>query len=237
LEGILLFQLLVEMPVSKPEKPAQNRPQNGKHVSFSNQMFYSFSTADTAVRPSRTVPVSGNKTQSSRLKPSKQLRGRSPSPASRKKDISTAEKKDSELSHSSAKGNTVGREGQKKDDKVVDSSYKSRLPHHRMHDKHSDEDLSKSHEVTSKPHSSSKHTKHHSLGDKHKTLKVEHSSSARSKSPSRNRQQEQVEKSKISHEESGEELDEPANGSSDDNPVDEDTESSKTVKRIIYTKV
>jgi len=31
-EGSLLFQLLVEMPVSKPEKSAQNRPQNGKHV-------------------------------------------------------------------------------------------------------------------------------------------------------------------------------------------------------------
>ena len=173
--------------------------------------------------------------QSSRLKPSiKQSRGRSPSPASRKKD---AEKKDSELSHSSAKGNNVGREGQKKDDKVVDSSYKSRVPHHRTHDKHSEDDVSKSHEVTSKPHSSSKHTKHHSPGDKHKASKVEHSSSARNKSPSRNKLQEQVEKSKTTHEESGEELEEQASGSGNDNPLDEDTESSKTVERIIYTKV
>jgi len=192
--------------------------------------------ADTAVRTSRSAPVPGNKLQSSRLKPSvKQSRGRSPSPASRKKDTST-EKKDSELTHSSAKGNSVNREGQKKDDKVVDSSYKSRVPHHRTHDKHTDDDLSKSHEA-SKPHSSNKHTKHHASGDKLKPSKVEHSSSARSKSPSRNRPHEHVEKSKTIHEDSGEELDEQANASDDDNPVDEDVESSKVVERIKYSKV
>jgi len=179
--------------------------------------------------------VPGSKTQSSRLKPSiKQARGRSPSPASRKKDT---EKKDSELCHSSGKNNNVGREGQKKDDKVVDSSCKSRVPHHRTHDKHSEDDVSKLHEVTSKPHSSSKHTKHHSPGDKHKASKVEHSSSTRSKSPSRNKLQEQIEKSKATREGSGEELEEQESGIGNDNPVDEDAESSKTVERIIYTKV
>ena len=199
--------------------------------------FNVFSTADTTVRPSRSVsaPI---KTQSSRLKPSLgRSRGRSPSPASRKKDTPTAEKKDSELSHSSAKGNSVGREGQKKDDKVVDSSYKSRVPHHRTHDKQNEDDVSKSHEVTSKPHSSNKHTKHHSPGDKLKASKVEHSSSARSKSPIRSNQQEHVEKSKTTHEESGEDLDEQGSGSGDDNLLDEDVESSKTIERIIYTKV
>ena len=65
----------------------------------------------------------------------KQSRGRSPSPALRKKDIAT-ERKDSELSQNSkgySENNTP-----KKDDKVE----KARVTH-KMHDKHSEEDGSK----------------------------------------------------------------------------------------------
>ena len=73
-----------------------------------------------------TLP--GGMPQNTKLKPPlKQHRGRSPSTALRRKDATT-EKKDSEPAHNS-KGHNES--NQKKDD----STQKTRVIHHKMHDK------------------------------------------------------------------------------------------------------
>ena len=117
------------------------------------------------------------------VKRSKQSRGQSPSLASRRKDIAT-EKKDSELTRS-GKGHS---ESNPKNDDKVESTHKTRLPHHKAHDKHSEEDGSKYH--------TSRHSKQHHMdkSDKHKLTKPESVvSNSRSKSPSRSKQTESVE--------------------------------------------
>jgi len=128
--------------------------------------------AESASRPSRsTTAVPGGKPQSSKLKPSsKQSRGRSPSPASRKKDAAT-EKKDSELTHSS-KGHNES--NHKKEDKV-ESSQKARVTDHKAHDKYTEEDGSKCHDVNSKSHTSRQSKQQHYVdkSDKHKLTKPE----------------------------------------------------------------
>ena len=93
---------------------------------------------------------------------------RSPSPASRKKDAAT-EKKDSELTHSS-KGHNES--NHKKEDKV-ESSQKARVTHHKAHDKYTEEDGSKCHDVNSKSHTSRHSKQQHYVdkSDKHKLTK------------------------------------------------------------------
>ena len=90
-----------------------------------------------------TVP--GGMPQNTKLKPPlKQHRDRSPSPALRRKDATT-EKKDSEPAHNS-KGHNEN--NQKKDGKV-ESTQKTRVIHHKMHDKqHTVDDRSKCHDMT-----------------------------------------------------------------------------------------
>ena len=92
-----------------------------------------------------TVP--GGMPQNAKLKPPlKQHRGRSPSPASRRKDATT-EKKDSEPAHNS-KGHDES--NQKKDDKV-DSTQNTWVIHHKTHDKQlTEDDRSKFHDMNSK---------------------------------------------------------------------------------------
>ena len=119
-----------------------------------------------------TVP--GGMPQNATLKPSlKQDRGRSPSPASRRKDATT-EKKDSEPAHNS-KGHNES--NQKKDDKV-DSTQKTRVIHHKTHDKqHTVDDGSKFNDMNSKS-LASRHGKqqyHMDKSDKHKLTKPESS--------------------------------------------------------------
>ena len=198
--------------------------------------------AEGTSRASRSTSTPGGKSQSSRLKPPlKQSRGRSPSPSSRKKD----EKKDSELGHNN-KGYSEG--SHKKDDKV-DSAHKTRVAHHKAHDKHSEDDGSKFHEVNSKSHTS-RHGKHHvDKTDRHKLAKPESSAvRSRSKSPNRSKQTESVEvpektDSKASMEREKCELIDDQPGSEKDGSSDEEGEIIvpstvvKPVGKIIYTKV
>ena len=205
-------------------------------------------SAEGASIPSHsTATVSGGKPQITRLNPLlKQPRGRSPSPASRRKDAMT-ERKDSEMTHNS-KGHNES--SQKKEDKV-DSTLKTRVIHHKMHDKqHTEDDGSKFHDMNSKSHTS-RHGKHYTdKSDKHKLTKPESSvARSHSKSLSRSKQTESVEVSekantKASMERERCELidDQPDSG---DKVVllEEEEESSehftgdKPVDRISYTKV
>ena len=202
--------------------------------------------AESASRPSRvTATVPGGKPQSTKLKPPlKQPRGRSPSPASRGKDAAT-EKKDSESTHNS-KGHNEG--NQKKDDKV-DSTQKTRVIHHKMHDKHAEDDGSKFHDMNSKSHTSRHGKQYVDKSDKHKLIRPESSVvSSRSKSPSSSKQTESVEvlektstKAPMEHE--GYEVTDDHPGSDKEVPPEEEGDSSEhstgdnPVDRISYTKV
>ena len=206
--------------------------------------------ADSSSRPSRsTATVPGGKPQSTKLKPPlKQSRGRSPSPASRRKDAAT-EKKDSEPAHNN-KGHNES--NQKKDDKV-DSTQKTRVIHHKMHDKqHTEDDGSKFHDMNSKSLTSRHGKQQHYVdkSDKHKLTKPESSVvSSCSKSPSRGKQTESVEvlekantKASMEHERC-ELIDDDQPDSDQEVPPEEEGDISdyspgdNQVERISYTKV
>ena len=173
-----------------------------------------------------------------RSKRSKQSRSRGPSPSS---DIAT-EKKDSELTHG-GKGHSES--NPKKDDKV-ESTHKARLPHHKAHDKHSEEDGSKCH--------ISRHSKQHHVdkSDKHKLNEPESVvSNSRSKSPSRSKQTESVEvlektnpKGSMEHEKCElieKQQQQPASdwelSAEEEGDIRERFIDDKPVERISYTKV
>ena len=196
--------------------------------------------ADSASRPARsTTSIPGGKVQGTKLKPPvKQSRGRSPSPASRKKD----ERKDSELSQNNK---SYSENSTKKDDKVE----KARVTH-KMHDKHSEEDGSKSHDTNAKFHTSrhSKQQHYTDKSDKHKLTRPESTVNARSKSPNRNKQTESAEvpektntMTSMEHERC--ELTDDQQGSDKEVSVEEEghisepSTNDKPVERISYTKV
>ena len=138
---------------------------------------------------------------------------------------------------------------QKKEDKV-DSTPKTRVIHHKTHEKHTEDDGSKFHDVSSKSHTS-RHGKHNmDKSDKHKLTKPESSVvRSRSKSPSRSKQTESVEvsekantKASMEHERC-ELIDDQPDSGDKEVPPEEERDSSehftgdKPVDRISYTKV
>ena len=163
----------------------------------------------------------------------------------RRKDAAT-EKKDSEPAHNS-KGHNES--NQKKDDKV-DSTQKTRVIHHKMHDKkHTEDDWSKFHDMNSKSLTNRHGKQQHYVDkcDKHKLTKPE--SSVVNKSHSRRKQTESVEvlekaniKASMEHERC-ELIDDDQPDSDQEMPPEEEGDISNhsigdnQVERISYTKV
>ena len=156
------------------------------------------------------------------------------------------DEKDSEAAHNS-KGHNES--SQKKEEKV-DSTSKTRVIHHKTHDKHTDDDGLKFHDVSSKSHTSRHGKNYMDKSDKHKLTKPEFSVvRSRSKSPSRSKQTESVEvsekantKASMEHERC-ELMDDQSDSGDKEVPPEEERDSSehftgdKPVDRISYTKV
>ena len=128
---------------------------------------------------------------------------------------------------------------------LLETTHKTRLPHHKAHDKHSEENGSKCH--------TSRHSKQHHVdkSDKHKLTKPESVvSNSRSKSPSRSKQTESVEvlektstEGSMEHEkcELIEEQHQPASdrelSAEEEGDISDHCTDDKPVERISYTKV